>query len=136
MGCSHAQFDSSCSSCLLQYDQAESARWAAEEAHLQRLNAEDHQRRMEQEAARRSRPQATPQPNGGFPRAPIPSSFSNRTMLWIFALGAVVVVGSSVLAFVASLAALIVQLVKLVLVFAIVAAVALYVLKKRKVSGD
>ncbi len=125
MGCSHSQFDSLCDSCLLQYDQAQSAKWAAEEAHLQRLAAEDYQRRMERGARPQPNPQRPKASSGGFP------DLSNRAVMWILLLGGVIVLGSSAVAFVASIASVVAGLVKFTLIVGLIAAVGFFLIKKR-----
>lgn len=137
MGCSHSQFDSFCSSCMLQYEQAESAHWAtteaadqaasanraANEAQRHRLSAEAHYRRMEKEA-RRPNPPGAGRPTSG------PASSSDNALLWILLLGVAVVVGfGAVAALVATVVGILALVVKVAVVVGIVA-LGLYVLNR------
>jgi hypothetical protein len=123
MGCGHSTFDSGCSSCLLQYDQTEAAKWAAEEAYRQRLETQDHHARMERAADHRRMEdrQRTKQSLPGL---------SNRTMMWAAALGLLIVFGSVLGAFIAA----VFQVLKFAVVVGAVGAVGLLILKHRRES--
>ncbi len=140
MGCSHSQFDSGCASCMLQFEQAESAHWAAteaadqaysaqraaNEAFKQRIAAEDHYRRMERSASRQERPQ------GGRAAPARPGRSSDSVLPWVVMLGAAIVVGfGAVAAFVASVAAAVAQVLKLAVVAGIVLLVLYFIHKHR-----
>lgn len=132
MGCNHSGFDGGCSWCLLQYDQTEAAKWAAEDAAKMRSEAKDHHRRMEKAAQR-----AASTPRQAPPTAPLPPKdlFSGPNMVVLLIIGGVVLLASAATVLISTVIAVIAQLVQVALAVGIVGGVAYLVVKNRRSSS-